>query len=75
MTSPKKALVAVGGIVAVLAGLGVVYRADLQLVLMVMEITPDQSHPRGVSSGHSSTALSPPSLELGFQSPIPGFQA
>ena len=43
MTSTKKALVAVGGIVAVLAGLGVVYRADLQLVLMVMVITPDQA--------------------------------
>ena len=43
MTSKKKALVAGGGIVAVLGGLGVVYRADLQLALMVMVITPDQA--------------------------------
>ena len=43
MTGKTWALVAVAGIVAVLGGLGVVYRADLQLALMVMVITPNQA--------------------------------
>ena len=42
MTTKKKVLVGVGGMVAVLAGPGFVYRADLQLALMMVWITPDQ---------------------------------
>ena len=43
MTKKKKGLVAIGGIAAVLAGPAYVYRADLQLALMVLVITPDQA--------------------------------
>lgn len=43
MTTKKTALVAIGVIVAGLAGLAFVYRADLQLRLMVMMITPNQA--------------------------------
>ena len=42
MTTKKKVLAGVGGIVAVLAGPAFVYRADLQLALMMVLITPDQ---------------------------------
>ena len=43
MTTRKKILAGAGGILAVLIGLGVVYRAELQFVLMMTAVTPD--HP------------------------------
>jgi hypothetical protein len=42
MTTKKKMLVGIGGLVAVVAGPAFVYRADLQLALMMVRITPDQ---------------------------------
>ena len=61
MTRKKKALVAGGGIVAVFGGLGVVYRADLQLALMVMVITPDQAF-TDASSPRATGLRQPPAL-------------
>ena len=43
MTRKRRVLVAVGGIAAVLAGTGYVYRADLQLALMMLWIAPPRA--------------------------------
>ena len=43
LTRKRTALVAAGGIAAVLASLGFLYRADLQLALMMFRIAPDRA--------------------------------